>query len=276
MSSFHEDIYRGEMMKDNGSRSLGIVLLSMAIVLAVTAAVISLDFNGYTDDGSFDEPADDDDSDEPADGGTGPQSYYDIKCQSYSVENPNLLKGQIVFIGDSITDLYVLDDHYADLPLECYNRGINGDSTVGVLNRLKISLYDIEPSIVVLMIGTNDINAGLGVSDMMGRYAQIVDGIYTNLPGVELYCMSIIPQNSQLEEYTGIRIAYTTPKIMDANERIRQLADEKGATYLDLFPLVADENDHLIREYSDDGIHLNHAGLSVWTDLIKPYLNGEK
>ena len=241
-------------MKDAGPQNIKIVFLAMAIVLVIVAVSTVLETNELVDDNR------------------NVQSYYDSKCQSFSTENANLSKGQIVFIGDSITDLYVLEDHYADLPLECYNRGISGDSTTGVLNRIKISLYDIEPSIVVLMIGTNDINGGLREDVIIDRYTHIVDGIYANLPGVELYCMSIIPQNSQLEEYTSIRIDHTTPKIMSVNEKICQLAEEKRATYLDLFTLVADDNNHLIRDYSDDGIHLNHAGLTVWTNLIKPYL----
>ena len=248
--------YEREMMKDNGSQNIRMVLLSVIIVLAVVAVVTVFE---------PDERTDDDD--------TGVLSYYDKKCKSFSEENADLAKGQIVFIGDSITDLYVLDDHYSDLSLKCYNRGISGDTTFGVMDRLKVSLYDIDPSIVVLMIGTNDINGGHNVDLIMQRYAWIMDDIYANLPGVELYCMSIIPQNSQLEEYTSIRIDHTTPVIMSANEMIRQLANEKGATYLDLFTLVADGDNHLIRGYSDDGIHLNYAGLAVWTDLIKPYLD---
>ena len=62
---------------------------------------------------------------------------------------------------------------------------------------------------------------------------------------------------------------------MRVNAGICRLAEEKGAVYLDLFSLIADEDNHLIREYSDDGLHLNPAGLSVWTKLIKPYLGGE-
>ena len=251
-----------ETMKDNGSQSVIMLFFSMIIVLAVVTVTIVFD-----PDEQIDYDTDDDN--------TNVLSYYDSKCLLFSSQNANLTKGQIVFIGDSIIDLYVLNDHYADLPLECYNRGISGDTTFGVLNRLKLSLYDIDPSIVVLMIGTNDINGGLGEDGIMERYEQIVDDIHTNLPGVELYCMSIIPQNSQLEEYTSIRIDHTTPRIISVNSRICQLAEEKGATYLDLFPSIADGNNHLIREYSDDGIHLNFAGLSVWTNLIKPYLEGD-
>ena len=62
-----------------------------------------------------------------------------------------------MFVGDSITDLYVLDDHYADLPQAVYNRGIGGDTTAGVLARLQVSVLDLQPDVVVLMIGTNDL-----------------------------------------------------------------------------------------------------------------------
>ena len=244
-------------MKNKKKTVINLIFLTIIIILAVAVIVLAHRLIEQTDDR------------------TDMQKYYDMKCQSYAVQNTNLAKGQIVFIGDSITDLYILDDHYAELPLSCYNRGIGGDTTSGVLNRLKVSLYDLNPSAVVLMIGTNDINGGLEEDAILERYEQIIDEINTNLPDTRLYCMSIIPQNSQIEEYSHVRIADTTPKIMRLNARICQLAEDKGATYLDLFSLIADENNHLIREYSDDGLHLNPAGLSVWTELIKPYLSGK-
>ncbi len=250
-----------KIFKGNFNKYSVINIIAILVILALTTTVIILAISP----GSFVE-----------DNRTDMQKYYDNKCQSYITQNINSAKGQVVFIGDSITDLYILDDHYADLPLACYNRGIGGDTTSGVLKRLKLSIFDIEPSVVVLMIGTNDINGGLDEDGIVERYSQIIDEIYADLPDVELYCMSIIPQNSQIEESGHVRIAETTPKILSINEKIRRIAEEKGATYLDLFSLLADENNHLIKEYSDDGLHLNQKGLSVWTALIKPYLMGEK
>lgn len=244
-------------MKNRKCLIINLILLTIIVILSAVIVILALRPVGQ------------------ADNRTDMQKYFDNKCQSYSVQNVNLSKGQIVFIGDSITDLYLLDDHYADLPLACYNRGIGGDTTSGVLSRLKVSLFDLAPSAVVLMIGTNDINGGLDEDGIIERYEQIINEISVNLPDAQLYCISIIPQNSQIEESGHVRIADTTPKILSANARIRLLAEEKGAVYLDLFSLIADENNHLIREYSDDGLHLNPAGLSVWTKLLKPYLNGD-
>ena len=201
--------------------------------------------------------------------------YYNNKCQSYAVQNVNLAKGQIVFIGDSITDLYILDQHYADLPLATYNRGIGGDTTQGVLNRLQVSAFDIAPSVIVLMIGTNDINGNCEKAGIFERYEKIIDEIYKNLPDVTLFCMSVIPQNEVLETYSAIKVENTTKIIFEVNAHIKALAQEKGATYLDVFSLLADENDRLIKEYSDDGLHLNEKGLAVWTKLLKPYLLAE-
>ena len=200
------------------------------------------------------------------------QVYYNNKCQTYATENFYFAKGQIVFIGDSITDLYTLDDHYADLPLAVYNRGIGGDTTQGVLDRLQISAFDIAPSVIVLMIGTNDINGGCDEAGILQRYEKIIDEIYKNLPDVTLYCMSIIPQGDGLEEYSPVKVSETTKTIMQINPKMKALAEGKGAVYLDLFSLLADENNRLIPAYSDDSLHLNKNGLTVWTNLLKPYL----
>lgn len=200
------------------------------------------------------------------------QKYYDNKVFSYRVQNANLSKGQVVFIGDSITDLYVLDDHYADLDLACYNRGIGGDTTAGVLKRLQVSVFDLEPSVVVLMIGTNDVNGNLPKNEILDRYRQIVEAIRTTLPDTKLYCVSLIPQNKQLEEDSEIDVDHTTEVILRLNPEIRQIAETAGAQYIDLFPLLADSDNFLLPEYSDDGIHLNETGLAVWTDLMLPLL----
>ena len=199
-------------------------------------------------------------------------SYYDNKCFSYAVQNTNLSKNQIVFIGDSITDLYPLDDYYADLPLACYNRGIGGDTTGGVLRRLQVSAFDLAPKKIVLMIGTNDINGGIPVDKIVKNYTEIVEKIQKQLPTTSLYLISVIPQNDDLEEYSNIKTAKTLPKILEVNENIERLAQERGATYIDLFSELKDESNYLIKEYSNDGIHLNAKGFEKWTALLKPYL----
>jgi lysophospholipase L1-like esterase len=198
--------------------------------------------------------------------------YYRNKVRSFAIQNTNLSKGQIIFVGDSITDLYPLDDYFADLGLACYNRGIGGDTTTGVINRLDVSLFDLEPSKIILMIGTNDINGGVSRDQIVTNYRKILDEIKINQPTVDLYFVSVIPQNKDLESYTGIKVDETNRAILGINDDIKKLCEEYGHTFVDLHSLLLDEDGYLKKDYSDDGIHLNSSGFQVWTSLIKPYL----
>lgn len=198
-------------------------------------------------------------------------SYYDRKCAAFSLENYNYSRNQIVFIGDSITDGYPLDSFYGDLPLKTYNRGISGDTTSGVYRRLQLSLFDLAPVKVVLMIGINDINLGLTNDEIMKNYTDIVKEITENLPTAELTCLSVLPMNDIVELY-GVNLANATARIKELNERIKILAESKNCRYVDLFTHFADENDHLITDYSNDGLHPNQAGYTVWTNVLMPYL----
>ena len=198
-------------------------------------------------------------------------SYYDQKCAAFALENRNYSKGQIVFIGDSITDGYPLDSFYGDLPLKTYNRGIGGDRTSGVYRRLQVSLFDLAPTKVVMLIGINDINSGLTNDEIMVNYADIVKEIKTNLPAVDLTVISVLPMCQKVEAW-GIDVAKAAAQIKDLNLRIKALAEEKGVRFVDHYPHYSDGNDRMIEAYSDDGLHPNLTGYAVWTGVLKPIL----
>lgn len=199
-------------------------------------------------------------------------SYYDKKCAVFEAENPNFAHGQIVFIGDSITDGCALDNYYSDLSLATYNRGIGGDVTSGVLDRLDSSVFALEPSKVVLMIGINDINGGRSINYVLENYEKILKLISEELPDTEVYCMSILPLNEQLEEYTVINVESSTEKILEINSRIEELVARYGYEFVNLYPLFDNGSNRLYKEMSPDGIHLNHAGYTVWSQKLKPLL----
>lgn len=198
------------------------------------------------------------------------QDYFDKKVAQFTMENANFSKGQIVFIGDSITDLYHLDDYYQDLPLRTYNRGIGGDVTGMLLKRIQVSLYDLEPTRVVLMIGINDINGGVSTDTILKNYNDILSGIKTKLPFAMVYTMSILPINNDVPSYIDVK--KSTERILSINEEIKEMASNYSYQYMDLFSLVKDDNNHLKKEYSLDGIHLSEQGFVTWTNLIKPEL----
>jgi len=199
-------------------------------------------------------------------------SYFDRKIMMFEFENLNFAKEQIVFIGDSITDLCVLDDYYSDLPLATYNRGIGADTTEKVLNRLKVSLYDIQPSKVVLLIGVNDIIFDLGVNNLLLNYGIILNDINLNLPNTEVLCLSILPMNQEVNSTAVPNVEKSNQIIMDVNIEIEKIVDEYDYEFVNLFPEFADDNNYLKEEFSDDGLHLNHNGYVVLSNKLKPML----
>ena len=198
-------------------------------------------------------------------------SYYDQKCAAFALENANLSEGQIVFIGDSITDGYRLNNYYNDLPLATYNRGIGGDVTSGVIARLKTSVIDLKPAKVIMMIGINDINIGRTNDEIMTNYKTIIEEIQAKLPATEIICESVLPMDNRVTAW-GIDLPKTIDKIKDLNARIKTYVESKGILFVDLFTSFADENDQQIPSYSYDGLHPNADGYAVWTSVLKPLL----
>lgn len=196
--------------------------------------------------------------------------YYNQKCETYRMENAYLSKGQIVFVGDSNTDLYKLDDYYSDLDKAVYNRGIGGDTTSGVLDRLQVSLFDIAPSKIVLLIGNNDINGNRDFDTIVKNYKSILAQIHQNLPTAEVFCISVIPLHEKLNNIVVVDDKNHTASLL--NVEIKNLADEFSYTYLDLFHLICDENQRTKDEYTIDGLHLSAKGYEAWASLVKPYL----
>ncbi len=200
------------------------------------------------------------------------KSYYDIKCESFSVANANLSKGQMIFIGDSITDLYKLDAHYSSLPLAAYNRGISGDNTSGVLKRLETSVFALEPSNVVLMIGTNDMGTGQSDGQILEKYEKIVKEITERLPEARLFCMSVIPQNYTRPYVSKEELDILNAQILRINSEIEAVSEKHGAEYIDLHSHLTDESGLLKEEYTEDGLHLDNEGFEVWTRVLLPRL----
>lgn len=193
---------------------------------------------------------------------------YDEKVAAFANENSSLEKGQIVFLGDSITAGYRLGVHYRNSDLETYNRGISGDTTDWLLTRLQTSLFDLAPSKIVLMIGTNDINLGKRPEEIAKNYESILNLIASELPDAEVWCVSIIPQNNKYSAQTQ----ENNRRIQETNREIERVASTYGYQYVNLYDRLTDKEGFLRRGYSTDGLHLNFWGYCVWTDVMKEHL----
>ena len=186
--------------------------------------------------------------------------YYRIKHSMFI--NAPVNEGCVMFLGDSLTDWLSLNEL---LPgVNVINRGIAGDTTIGVLHRLD-EVTRHKPAKIFLLIGTNDIAMGMSEREIVGNIREIVSKIHEGSNGSTIYLQTLIPVNSQ---YMGYR---HNMKIEIVNDMIRRIAAEIDCTLVDLYEIFAEEGELPLR-YTFDGLHINGEGAQKWIDFIKPLL----
>lgn len=168
-------------------------------------------------------------------------------------------EGDIVFLGDSITEGGAWADLFPGLPVR--NRGIGGDVTAGVLARLH-QITSGHPSKVFLLIGTNDLSAEKPVADIVDNIVEIVTRINTESPDTQVYVQSVLPRAQDYRE-----------QIEALNDQLQKSIAGK-ATWINLYPLFVDDTDGSIRDdLSNDELHLLGPGYLLWRDELVRYLN---
>lgn len=176
-------------------------------------------------------------------------------------------RNEIVFLGNSITDGAEWYELLGNRKIR--NRGISADVTEGILLRLD-AVTKLQPASIFIMIGVNDISRNMPIPDITANYRKILERIRTETPGTKVFIESVLPVNPA----TGMALNHTnkTELIMELNSRLKELATEFGHTYIDLFSIMADSNNHLPRKYSIDGLHLSYEGYRVWVEVLRKYV----
>lgn len=192
------------------------------------------------------------------------QSPYYLHRNSQFQQLP-IASTDIVFIGDSITD----EGEWAELlaNTSVKNRGISGDTTTGVLDRLQ-SILEAKPKAILLMIGINDLlNEHKSPEQVEVNYGKILTQIQATTPETVVFVQSVLPVNARLSGRTCDR------DIIQLNQLIKIQAEKFGYQYIDLFSGFADPNNQLDQQYTQDGVHLNGKGYQTWAQFLTPYLN---
>ena len=193
-------------------------------------------------------------------------TYYQQKVSSFRLL-PNK-PGQIVFLGNSITDGGQWDELFpGSAPI--LNRGISGDITAGVLNRLD-EVTDRKPSKIFLLIGTNDLARGLSTDSVLSNIYLIAKLIHKNSPLTKLYIQSIFPVNPyyhMFASHTG-----NLAKIHLINQALSANAAKLDYTYINVFDALKGPDGLLDITLTNDGLHQKGAGYMRWKHIIYPYV----
>lgn len=189
-------------------------------------------------------------------------AYWDQKTSLFEILP--IGNNDIVFLGNSITDGGEFNELFGMNNIK--NRGIRSDVIPGVERRLS-QVTAGKPKKIFLLIGINDVSHGLTVNTLANRYESLVKKIRSESPGTKLYVQSVMPINNNITKYKSLIGKEKT--IKQFNERIKQIAAQQGATYVDLWPALADKQGNLKRAYTNDGLHLTGAGYKAWSDAIR-------
>ena len=104
-------------------------------------------------------------------------------------------KNEIIFLGNSITEGGDWKGLFPDI--NAVNRGISGDVTDGIMNRLD-EVTSSQPKKIFLMIGTNDLARGRSVQYVSDHCRKIIENILRKSPNTELYIQSVLPTNPNI------------------------------------------------------------------------------
>lgn len=162
--------------------------------------------------------------------------------------------------------------------IRVYNRGIGGDVTDGLLERMNESIFDLEPKKVFINIGTNDISRPEYKRErLMSQYRKILMQIQARLPETKIYVMSYYPVNRELpgadpEAVKAQFGARTNAELKEVNAEVEKMAEELGCTYINVFDCLLDEKGNLKAEYTIEGMHMYANGYAVVLEKLMPYL----
>lgn len=190
---------------------------------------------------------------------------FTFKINAFTKQNKFIKTGGIAFVGDSITQDYNVYEYFSEYHV--YNRGIGGDTTVGLKTRLDVSVFDLKPKTVILMIGTNDLALLKTTPETVAQnIKEIIEIIKKELPSTKIILQSIYPVNESMSPMT------VQPRknadIIKINQILAQL---QQVIYVDVFSHL--EKDGVLNpEYSVEGLHINEQGYEVITNLLKVHL----
>jgi lysophospholipase L1-like esterase len=185
----------------------------------------------------------------------------------------------VLFLGDSITDLINVDDDGNGNPggkaafakyfggVKIANFGISGDSTQGVLWRLQNGEgKGHKPKAVMLMIGTNNTGGASGAEIAEGIGAIVLE-LRNDFPDAKIMLLAIFPRGSGPGDSNR-------RKCEEANKIIARLDDGKHVFFTNINSKFLDDKGGLIGFRTSDHLHPTDMGFDIWASSVASTLKG--
>ncbi len=172
-------------------------------------------------------------------------------------------KGGIVFIGSSSIRFWDLAKSFPELPV--VNRGFGGSEITDSTHYADRILLPLEPRVVVLYAGDNDISQGKTPARVASDYREFVRKVHGALPETRIVFIAIKPSLSRWNLVGAMR---------ETNETIRAVAaKDSRLAFIDIdAPMIGSDGRPRAELFVEDGLHLSAEGYKLWTSLVLPHL----
>ena len=181
---------------------------------------------------------------------------------------PRAGERRVVFFGDSITDGWHLDQYF---PGKSYiNRGIGGQTTSQMLVRFRQDVLDLQPHVLVILAGTNDIAGNTGpisLTDIERNLATMAE--LARAHHIVTIFSSVTPVNGDVPEQREFFDTRPPSEILALNTWLKQYCAANGDIYVDYFSALVDDRGLLRPALSHDGLHPNDAGYKIMAPLAQ-------
>lgn len=188
------------------------------------------------------------------------------KNTNTELQAPKTNEQRVVFMGNSITEAWVSVSPEFFKANPYVGRGISGQTTPQMLVRFRSDVLDLQPKVVVILAGTNDIAGNTGpmtLEMIFGNLKSMAELAEAN--GIKVVLSSVLP----VFDYPWKPGLKPADKIVKLNQMIKTYARERDMVYLDYFTPMADDRNALKKSLGDDGVHPNRAGYDIMEPLAK-------
>ncbi|WP_273566678.1 SGNH/GDSL hydrolase family protein [Maribacter halichondriae] len=189
-----------------------------------------------------------------------------FKEANQNVVPPSEDEDRVVFMGNSIT-IGWLNSRPGFFQGKPYiNRGISGQTTPQMLLRFRQDVIDLQPKVVVILAGTNDIAGNTGpmtLEQIMDNMQSMAELAHQN--NIKVVLSSVLPAF----DYPWRPGLKPNEKIPALNKMIQEYAKANGHIYLDYFSEMVDDRNGLPKKYAEDEVHPTVEGYKVMEPMVE-------
>ena len=172
-------------------------------------------------------------------------------------------QGAVVFLGDSITQGWGPNMGDAFRGMKVANRGISGDTTRGMLVRLKEDVVSLNPSCVVMLMGTNDLEEDARPTTIAGNLELIVAALKTHNADMPIVLCNVFPSSTSKKR--------SAEDIKEVNRLYANVVKgDSQITVVDTWTLFANADGDAKKSEFPDLLHPNQVGYQKWAAAIRP------